>query len=69
MKKRFNSTRYYPFKGSSKDITGDTLLWRYMSFEKFCWLLETSKLYHARLDQFEDPFEGSVTKLYALATD
>jgi hypothetical protein len=36
-----------------------------MTFEKFCWLVENSQLYHSRLDRFEDPFEGCVTKEYA----
>ena len=40
-----------------------------MTFEKFCWLLETSKLYHTRLDQFNDPFEGAVTFAYAKMRD
>jgi len=40
-----------------------------MTFEKFCWLLEKSALYHARLDQFEDPFEGAVTDEYARKRD
>src|SRR6266516_2749899 len=59
------NNRYQLFKGSSVSIAADAPLWRYMTFEKFCWLLETAKLYHARLDQFEDPFEGCVTKEYA----
>jgi hypothetical protein len=61
--------RYQVFKGSNKAITPNTLLWRYMTFEKFCWLLETSKLYHTRLDQFHDPFEGAVTNAYARMRD
>ncbi len=40
-----------------------------MNFEKFSWLLETSKLYHSRLDQFRDPFEGAVTNFYARIRD
>ena len=40
-----------------------------MTFEKFCWLLETSKLYHPRIDQFNDPFEGAVTFAYAKMRD
>ena len=61
--------RYQAFGGSSKDITLQTLLWRYMTFEKFCWLLEKSSLYHTRLDQFDDPFEGAVTDAYARKRD
>ena len=60
---------YQLFKGSSNLITRQTPLWRYMTFEKFCWLLETSKLYHTRLDQFRDPFEGAVTDFYAQMRD
>jgi hypothetical protein len=40
-----------------------------MTFEKFCWLLEKSVLYHTRLDQFDDPFEGAVTNAYARMRD
>ncbi len=43
----------------------DALLWRYLSFQRLVWLLDQSKLYHARLDQMEDRFEGSVTTPYA----
>lgn len=57
--------RYQLTKGSSDVINCDTPLWRYLTFKKFCWLLETSMLYHTRLDQFEDPFEGCVTNEYA----
>lgn len=32
-------------------------LWRFMDLSKFISLLSTRKLYFARLDQFEDPFE------------
>jgi len=55
--------RYQIFRGSSDDITRQTSLWRYMTFEKFCWLVEKSALYHTRLDQLGDPFEGAVTNL------
>lgn len=37
-------------------------LWRYMTFDKFLWLLEQQKLYFARLDKFDDPFEGKIFK-------
>lgn len=57
--------RYQLFQGSSSDITLQTPLWRYMTFEKFSWLVEKSSLYHARLDQLGDPFEGAVTNFYA----
>lgn len=34
------------------------LLWRYMSFESFVNLLSERSLFFARVDKFEDPFEG-----------
>ena len=34
-------------------------IWRYVDFTKFVSLLETQKLFFARADQFEDPYEGS----------
>jgi len=52
-----------------RGFSASSRLWRYMSFEKFCYLIESSKLYHARLDQFMDPFEGSVTHAYAQQRD
>ncbi len=61
--------RYEIFEGSSPSINPKSLIWRYMSFEKFCWLVETSNLWHSRLDQFNDPFEGAVTDAYAKLRD
>lgn len=34
-------------------------LWKYMDFAKFANLIETSSLWFNRIDQFEDPFEGT----------
>ena len=39
----------------------DTVLWRYMDFAKFLDLLEKQSLWFSRLDQFEDPLEGTLT--------
>lgn len=61
--------RYQTVKFGPEDITLNTPIWRYTTFEKFCWLIEKSSLYHARLDQFEDPFEGAVTNAYAKRRD
>lgn len=36
-------------------------VWRYMDLSKFIWLLKERQLYLARLDNFPDPFEGSLT--------
>ena len=35
------------------------ILWKYMDFTKFANLIETSSLWFNRIDQFEDPFEGT----------
>lgn len=34
-------------------------IWRYIDFTKLISLLETQKLFFARADQFEDPYEGA----------
>jgi hypothetical protein len=34
-------------------------IWRYMDFSKFVSLLETSALFLARVDKFDDPYEGA----------
>lgn len=36
----------------------DTVIWRYMSIEKYISLLHTASLFMCRLDKFEDPWEG-----------
>jgi hypothetical protein len=38
---------------------GNCTIWRYIDFTKFVSLLETQKLFFARADQFEDPYEGT----------
>lgn len=58
-------SRYTLASCSTRDYDGSTKLWRYLTFEKFAWLLEKSKLWHTRLDFLGDPFEGSFTKMYA----
>ena len=37
-------------------------VWRYMDLSKLAWLLTKKKLYFSRLDQLQDPFEGSSTR-------
>jgi hypothetical protein len=41
-----------------KTIPDSEVLWRYMDLFKFVDMMETSSLYLARPDRFEDPFEG-----------
>lgn len=36
----------------------DTILMRYMNFEKFANILATNSLFFTRADKFDDPFEG-----------
>jgi hypothetical protein len=38
-----------------------TVLWRYMDFAKFVEMLESRTLWFARIDQLEDPLEGTHT--------
>src|ERR1700677_4246449 len=54
--------RYELVNFSTKKLERDTKLWRYLTFEKFEWLLKNSKLWHTRLDSLGDKFEGSYTK-------
>src|SRR5688572_10391405 len=37
-------------------------IWRYIDLPRFVHLLETRRLYFPRLDQLDDPFEGSLSK-------
>jgi len=37
----------------------DTVIWRYMSIEKYVSLLHTASLFMCRVDKFEDPWEGT----------
>jgi hypothetical protein len=39
----------------------DTVLWRYMAFNRLQQFLENEQLWFARLDQFDDPLEGTLT--------
>ncbi len=41
----------------------DAILWRYLDFTKFVSLLERSALFFARADKFDDPFEGSYSRM------
>jgi hypothetical protein len=44
-------------------------LWRYMDFTKFVSMLESSSLYFARGDQFDDQYEGMAAKQNLAAWD
>jgi hypothetical protein len=39
----------------------DAVLWRYLSLTRFIGLLERRKLWFSRMDEFEDPMEGTFT--------
>ena len=49
----------------------ESILWRYMSLEKFVSILATGSLFFTRVEKFDDPFEGFtpplMTYLYELA--
>lgn len=40
-----------------KDVTGDTMLWKYVRFEKFLDFLLLKRLYFRRVDKQDDPYE------------
>ena len=61
--------RYLLTNSTIHPISNDTRLWRYLTFEKFAWLLEEAKLYHTRLDLLGDPFEVSLPKTYVQDRD
>jgi hypothetical protein len=44
-------------------------LWRYMDFDKFCWMLRYKALYFRRSDLFKDPLEGHFSKANDFAED
>src|SRR3954469_12099038 len=52
-----------PYESHTDLITpaDDTTLWRYMDLAKFLHLLESRSLWFSRLDQFDDPLEGTFT--------
>jgi len=40
----------------------NTVIWRYMSLDKFESMLDTRALFFCRADRFSDPYEGSITR-------
>ena len=51
-----------------RDIWGDGYdwkepVWRYVTAERFVWLMENAKVYFPAASQFSDPFEGAVAVL------
>jgi len=44
-------------------MTDKTKIWKYMDFTKFVSLLDDQSLFFPRADKFEDPLEGSYTKM------
>lgn len=51
----------YTFHPDLRTPPNRTVLWRYMDFAKFVETLENHVLWFARLDQLEDPLEGTHT--------
>jgi hypothetical protein len=51
----------YNFHPDLRTPSGRTVLWRYMDFAKFVETLENHTLWFARLDQLDDPLEGTHT--------
>lgn len=44
-----------------KDVPEDVVIWKYMSLEKFLFLIRERKLHFQRLDCFEDNAEGTLS--------
>ncbi len=51
----------YEFHPDLRTPPNNTILWRYMDFAKFVEMIESRSLWFTRLDQLEDPLEGSHT--------
>jgi hypothetical protein len=51
----------YEFHSDLKTPPRKTVLWRYMDFAKFVDMIENRTLWFARVDQLEDPLEGTHT--------
>jgi hypothetical protein len=41
-------------------VTSHSKLWRYFSFSRFTWLLQRKKLWLARVDTLDDPWESAL---------
>ncbi len=48
------------YPGSLDDLSGETVLWRYMSFAQYMSLLETESLFFSSIAKLDDEFEGSL---------
>lgn len=46
------------------EVPDETVIWRYMTVEKYISLLTTSKLFLCRMDKFEDKWEGAWPKRF-----
>lgn len=40
----------------------DLVIWRYMSLQKFKFMIKNKALFFCRADKFSDPFEGTLPK-------
>src|SRR6202453_3018159 len=41
-----------------RELSGDTVIWRYMNFTKFVWMLAENSLWFTRPFKFDDKWEG-----------
>ena len=55
-----SATRDHP--AFPQPTSSDTKIWRYMDFAKYVALLQRGALYLPRVDQLEDPYEGTLTR-------
>lgn len=58
-----NELFFYP--DDLEKVPDDQMIWRFMDFGSFVFLLSTNQLHFTRIDNFDDPFEGSIPKKIA----
>jgi hypothetical protein len=57
------NSRKMPFDQYVRQPEPTRKIWRYMSFEKFMYLLHRQTLFFPQAKKFEDPFEGFYSSL------
>lgn len=53
----------YEKNSAFEEIPSDVILWKYMSLDKFIYLISENKLYFCRIDKFEDDRECTLTTI------
>jgi hypothetical protein len=56
----------YEEHAAFRTLSGNRIIWRYMSLGKFVWLIAQESLYFSRLDQHHDSWEGLLPKNWSI---